>query len=359
MSTSSEEQLREQLHATTPAPYAGLDPAAVIGAGERVVRRGRIRTALVAAVAVAVVAVGTQLLTNGRPVAAPVPAAPSTRVTLGTAHLTIAENGQGQAARGYTVVLSPDVDVKGQTRVTWTQDGVAGSVGSSVNPLNPRATWGASTGSPVVLGLVPDALARSSISVATDRDYGGYSTSVTAVPGTIWSAFALTFDKPLAGTQPITSLVWFNHLGQPVDQAGQVGTTTTVGGRHVWLTRDGSVLGVDQNGTGGSTPLPGQAGYRASGGYPQVVMSTDTAGSTWTMTIRLRPEAATATLVLEDGRRVAVTPVRLGGWAVASTTLSGGVASPSAGVATSAPVLTRVEWATAYGVQHDDPVGAG
>lgn len=354
MSTSYEEQLREQLHATTPALYAGLDPAAVIGAGERVVRRRRVATALVAAVAVAVVAVGSQLLTTGRPVAAPVPAGPSTGSSLGTAHLRIAQNGQGE--RGYTVVLSPTPDEKGQIRVTWTQDGVSGSVGSSVDPADPRATWGFGGSSPFVLGLVPDPAAGSSISMGTDRDYGGYATSVKSVPGTGWSAFVLAFEKPLAGNEPITSLVWFDHRGRPVDQAGQVGTTTTIGGRHVWLTRDGAVLGVDQDGGGGSTPLPGQAGYRASGGYPQVVMSTDTAGSAWTMTLRLRPEAARATLVLKDGRRVPVTPVRLGGWAVASTTLPGGAASSAAGVATSAPVLTHVEWTTASGVQHDDPV---
>lgn len=353
MSTSFEDQLREQLHDTTPAPYAGLDPAAVIGAGERVVRRRRVGTSLVAAVAVAVVVVGSQLLTSGKPVATPRPAAPSTAVALGTAHLNLGQSGR--AERGYTVVLSPTPDVKGKTPVTWTQDGVDGSVGSSVDPANPRATWGIGGGSTVVLGLVPDAAAGSAIQVATDRDYGGYSTVVQSVPGTGWSAFALTFDKPLTGTRPITSLLWFDHLRRPVDQTGQVGTTTTVGGQRVWLTRDGAVLGVDRDGAGYATPLPGQAGFGRT--YPRVVFGTDTAGSAWTMTIRLRPEAARATLVLRDGRRVAVTPVRLGGWSVAVTPPLTGAAAPStAGVATDAPVLTHVEWTTSTGVQHDDVV---
>ncbi|MEO7059683.1 MAG: hypothetical protein ABI083_08190 [Lapillicoccus sp.] len=354
MSTSFEEQLREQLHATTPAPYAGLDPAAVIGAGRRVVRRRRIGAALVAAVAVAVVAVGSQLVTTGRPDAAPLPAAPSGISSLGTAHLSIAPNRQPE--RSYTVVLSPNPDDKGRTRVTWTQDGVAGSVGFSVDPADPRAAWSTGGNSPFVLGLVHDAAAGSSISVATDRDYGFYASLVKSVPGTGWSAFVLAFEKPLASYKAITSMLWFDHGGRPVDQTGEVGSTTTVDGRRVWLTRDGGVLGVVQGDGISSTPLPGQALSSFFGDYPRVVMSTDTAGSAWTLTLRLRPEAVRATLVLADGRRLPVTPVRLGNWSVASTTVAGGVASAASGVKTSAPVLARVEWTTVSGVQHDDVV---
>ncbi len=360
MSTPSdtfEDQLREQLHTTTPGPYAGLDPATVIGAGERVVRRRRVGTALVAAAVVAAVAVGATALTGGRPTAAPVPAGPSRTSGLGTAHVSIAQNGKPE--RHYTVTFSAnpdpttDPDQKGQTRVTWTQDGVDGSVGSSVDPAHPLATWGVGGDSPFVLGLVPDGAAGSSISVGTDRDYGIETMAVEPVPGTGWSAFALAFDKPLTGNEPITSLLWFDHLGRPVDQAGNVGTVTTVASRKVWLTRDGAVLGVDDgNGAAGSTPMPGTADFGYFGAYPRLTMSTTTGipATAWSLTLRLRPEAATATLVLKDGRRVVVKPVRLGGWAVA-------VALEIKGA--TAPVLSRVEWVTTAGVHHDDAVTGG
>jgi len=287
------------------------------------------------------------VLTGGRPSAAPVPAAPSSTSYLGTAHLKIAQN-RG-AERGYTVTFSPGPDQKGQTRVTWTQDGVDGSVGSSVDPAHPLATWGVGADSLFVLGLVPDVAAGSSISVGTDRDYGVYTQAVEPVPGTGWSAFALAFEKPLTGNEPITSLLWFDHLGRPVDQAGNVGSVTTIAPRQVWLTRDGAVLGVDAGGSSTSTPLPGTAFTGYFGAYPRVTMSTTKGvnATAWSLTLRLRPEAVTATLVLTDGRRIPVEPVRLGNWSVA-------VATPIVG--SKAPVLARVEWVHVSGVHHDDVV---
>ncbi|MDQ2755779.1 MAG: hypothetical protein M3Y71_04340 [Actinomycetota bacterium] len=353
MSTPSdtfEDQLREQLHTTTPGPYAGLDPVAVIGAGERVVRRRRLGTALVAAVVVAAVALGASALGGGRPTAEPVPAGPSGTAGTGTAHLKIAQNGKSE--RGYTVTLLPDPDQPGQLRETWRQDGVEGTVGSSVDQSSRRATWGFGGDSPFVLGLVPDEAARS-VSMSAKGDFGGYASSVEPVLGTGWSAFVLAYERPLTGSDPFAAMLWIDHLGRPVDRDGNVGAVTTVAGRQVYLTRDGATLGVDDgNGATAATPMPGTPDFGRFGAYPRVTMSRGEAGPTtaWTVAIRLRPEAVTATLVLKDGRRVAVTPVRLGNWAVA-------VAPKIVGRA--APVLTRVEWATAAGVRHGDPLTGG
>lgn len=342
MSTPSdpyEAQLREQLRTTTPGPYAGLDPTAVIGAGERVVRRRRLGAALVAAVVVAAVAVGVSALTGGRPVSAPVPAAPSSAQR--TAHLTVAQNGGG-SPRGYTVTLSPETTDKSGLHVTWTQDGVDGSVGSSVSDTGRRATWGFGDGSPFALGLVPDEAARS-VTMATDGEFGGNTMALEPVVGTGWSAFVLAYDKPLTGTDPVPSMLWFDHLGRPVDQDGNVGSVTTIGGRQVWLTHDGSVLGMVDGGRTASTPLPGTRDFGGMSAFLRTALSTD--GRAWTMALELHPEAATATLVLRGGRRVPVKPVRLGSWSVGVTPVLAG---------TTPPMLLRVEWATASGVQHDD-----
>lgn len=340
-----EEQLRTQLHSTAPGPYAGLDPSAVIGAGERVVRRRRLGTALVAAVVVAAVAVGATTLSGGQPLAATVPAAPSVTSGVGTAHLTIAQNGKTE--RGYTVTLLPDPDQPGQLRETWRQDGVEGTIGSSVDQSSRRATWGHGGDSPFVLGLVPDEAARS-VTMGTTGDFGVNTTAVEPVLGTGWSAFVLAYDRPVTGDAPFPSILWTDHLGRPVDGDGNVGTTTRVGGRQVWLTRDGAVLGVDERGSTYSTPMAGTQDFGALGAYPRIIMGG--APSRWSLILRLRPEAVTATLVLADGRRVVVEPVRLGGWAVA--------VSPEVSGSTP-PVLARVEWTTAAGVRHDDPVTGG
>lgn len=334
-SDTFEEQLREQLHTTTPGPYAGLDPAAVIGAGTRVRRRRRIGTALVAAAVVAVVAVGGSVLTGGRPTAAPVPAGPSVGSGPGTAHLTIAQNGK--PARGYTVTLSPDPDQPGRLRETWRQDGVDGSVGSGVDQADPRATWGFGGDSPFVLGLVPDEAARSTISVGTDRDYGGYAVALEPVKGTGWSAFVLAFDQPLVGTDPITSLLWFDRTGRPVDKDGRVGDSASVGGRTAWLTADGTELGV--LGTG-STP--------AVGPLPVLVSSTSAGTSTqqWDLTLLLPATALDGTARFADGRSVPVTTAPLGtAHRVGAVTVTAGKNAP--------PAVASYTWKDAGGASHE------
>ncbi len=209
MSTSYEEQLREQLHATTPAPYAGLDPAAIIGAGERMVRCRRIGTVLVAAAAV---------------------------------------GGFRSGEHTYVVSVRPGDSTAGML-VDYAEKTVSGvqSMGDAgIDPADRRTTWGHGGESPVVVGVIPSASARNRIILATSGDFGGYSTDVAPIVGTEYSAFAAYFEKPLTGDAPITTALWFDASGRPVDLQGRVGSIATVGGQQAWLTADSSEFGGSQ-----------------------------------------------------------------------------------------------------------------
>lgn len=204
----------------------------------------------------------------------------------------VAQNGQPEWS--YTVTMRPDEDQKGQLRVRWTQDGVDGSVGSSVDPANSRATWGFGDDSPFVLGLVPDETAKS-VTMSTHGDCGLDISTIAPIPGTTWSAFALAFDKPLTGYDPVATMLWIDHLGRPVDQDGNRGTVTTLAAASIWRTSDGSVLGVERQDARGSfsghTPFRGEAG--SSSTYPHTVMARQGDGGSH-MVLRLRPDAARA-----------------------------------------------------------------
>jgi hypothetical protein len=349
MSTSYEEQLREQLHATTPALYAGLDPAAVIGAGERVVRRGRIRTALVAAVAVAVVAVGTQLLTNGRPVAAPVPAQTGPRITGSVTLVSPGPANLGGVDHTYVVSVRPgdgkDLMVDYAEK---TADGLVSMGGAGIDPADRRITWAHGGTSSVVLGVIPSATAQHRIIVTASDDFGGYASDVAAIPGTDYSAFVAYYEKPLSGDNPVESILWFDSRGRPVDGQGHVGSIATVGGEQVWLTADGTALGSDQG------------SYVA--GPEDIYVNGFTAGpqadAPWTVLAVIRPEVTTAAAVtafLSDGSSHVVPTVPLGKSRALAVTVPGKYDSTGA-LAPSQVTLTEIRWTDSAGTAHVKPV---
>lgn len=345
---SPETDLRDRLGGALPDSYPALDLDAVLASGRRTVLRRRIGALVAGAATALVVAVGATQLAGGPPVTAPQPAQPSSGATYGTAHVTIAPN---RGAEQHWTVTMGAAGADGQRIVTWRQDGGDGSVGSGISDSDRRASWGFGEGSQLVLGELPDEKAGQNLIPDDGGVFGGSTFTVVSIPGTGWSAFALAYEKPLTGNEPIRSLLWFDHLGRPVDQDGDVGSVTDLDGGKVWLTRDGSVLGRSENQGTGSTPQSG-AMRAVLGDYPRVTLGT-MPGNEWRTTIRLRPEATTATLVFSDGTRVPVTPVRLGQWSVAIT---------PAAYSAKPPQLARVEWTSVGGVQHDDavpPITAG
>lgn len=303
------------------------------------VRRRRWGTALVAAVAVAVVAVGSQLLTTGRPDASSIPAQrPPAGSSLGSATLTV--DGFRSGSHTYVVTVRSGDDKGLQVDYAEkTASGVQSLGGAGIDPADPRITWGHGGDSPVVVGVIPSASAQHRNLLTTTGDFGGYSSDVAAIPGTDYSAFAASYDKPLTGDAPIESALWFDSSGRPVDVRGGVGAVATVDGQKIWLTADGSEFGGDQ--TSSLTGATDTTSTAFGGNAP---------GAKWTVVGLLKADvttAATLTAVLSDGSTHLVTPVALGERRVFAVTVAASSRSPH---------LTDIRWSDSKGLTYSKVV---
>ncbi len=331
MTTSFEDQLREELHtAVSGTSLRGPDVGTVIGQGHRAVKRRRVLQVASVAAVVAVLAVGTTLPWGGPPGALPATPAPSSVAgQTGSTRITLSENGG--PSHTYVVSISPSPE-KGGIEISYaeqTSSGVLQLGGSAIDPAVRLVTWAHSGSSPTVMGLIPSGTAKHQLLVETQGgDFGGYTWGVEPIAGTDFSAFAATFDKPLQDAS-VTSVTWFDQRGRPVDSNGGVGSAVTVGGQLVWLSADGSTYGTEE-----FSNFVAQGAAALSYSVGQV----GTQG--WRVIGLLAPEAVKGAVRQKDGPELPFTTARLGDHAVF-------VARTGAGAAQ--PVVRDVRWTDAAG----------
>lgn len=227
--------------AATPAP---LDAARLIADARQRVRRRRLTTALVVAMALVAAVVGVRLGQPDAPVMAGPTAVPDASVTAVL---------DGLAGGDYSVtVRAPDV-----VEYSAAQDAERVILGRSA--LDAPAVWtvfhraGAAS---VVLGVVPDAAAR--VALLPRGDVAGYQGPVMApLAGTGYQAFGLELADPTPPPQEV-GLLWWLGDGTPVTTAGRgdaVRLSGAVGDFDVWVLPAERLVGfTGPRGAGGSTP---------------------------------------------------------------------------------------------------------
>lgn len=308
----AEPDLRDRLDGALPDSYPALDLDAVLASGRRTVRRRRVGGLVAAAAAALVLAVGATQLAGGPRVTAPQPAIEQQPRS---ATLTVGAfvGGAGQGDTSYVVTLTP----RGSTAfaVAYAEKRAGGAMpiaGSQVDIHDRRTTWGHSGGSSFIIGLVPSEKAqRHQLIVRADRDYGGESYDVEPIPGTGYSAFAVSFEKPLVGDAPIRDIWWFDPDGRPVDRIGRGGASADVDGHSLWLAPDGSQFGDIQVGYTATTSVK-------PGGLPVLWTGSGPASpglhqiTSWDVSVLLPAGVRTGELQFADGRRQAFTAEPLG-----------------------------------------------
>ncbi|MEO3938278.1 sigma factor-like helix-turn-helix DNA-binding protein [Dermatophilaceae bacterium Soc4.6] len=294
------------------AEDTGVDVRAALRRRDRAVWRRRLAVTVTAAAVVAAVAGGVTLLHRKQVDTATAGAAPTASAT-GTAapmqatlHLddSLMPQAGEQPTSGTDLGSQPHVVTlvrgpHGELTLDYLGASHTGGFGASATPLDtaaPRVTWLMVDRSHAI-GVIPSATAQHTVDVITDHDYGGYTSDMQPIPGSDWTAFGISFSKPLTGEAPISDIRWYDHAGRPVGKDGRVGSSASVGGRTVWVTADHTAVGVLGVGsTSGRGPLP----FFLTGARP------DDPEPKADLTLFGPAQAVRATVTLSDRRTVAM-----------------------------------------------------
>ncbi|WP_295693212.1 hypothetical protein [Lapillicoccus sp.] len=240
MTHQAPEDLRARLDRAAPSSYPALDVDAALERGRRTVRRRRVGTALVAA-AVAVVAAGSIFFGGGLRLSSPQPADPSH--VAGVVSWSLPQTVSGGGETDYMVVVHiPDGEHQQVDFVHVTDSGPQTFARTVIDLRHPLATWKASPGSQVVLGLIPS----TSVSQVQLDAGGGMGPNTAVIPHVGWTAFSFVLGRSGAGASTFRGIQWSDLQHRPIDAQGRPGTVAPLGSG-CWATSsaDHRDLGLD------------------------------------------------------------------------------------------------------------------
>ncbi len=319
MTTSFEDQLRADLRAAADGgATTGIDPAAVIAAGTRVVRRRRLAYAGSAAVVAILAVVGGLALTPGtrRTPAPPVPATQSaTARATATARLELTSVGGsngGTAFAGGTYEVQLDRDPSTEADLTYWQVESPGGTSEKVVALGRSATpkggvgvtWGHAPGSPVIIGVAPKG--AKLLGVVNGFPEGGGSTGDTApLAGTDYEAFAYAFSAA-KDADAVTAVVYEDASGAVVSSTGERAQTAAFpNGERAYVLPGLAVWGVAGEAMGPLSPTP-------DGGWVSSSRSGSGTDTHWSLVGLLPGRAADVTATAGAGGHLQGAPSVVG-----------------------------------------------